>query len=193
MEYQYITNNNLIDTQDYMYSRYEGKKFLQSYVKSRKEFLTSNELLHIDQAIERLFEVNQIQSNTFESLKKMYMCISECDVKYPLTEIDLYQKRFEVKKRLYDLYPNNQAMSNTEDCFDNMNLYLILSAILLKTYCNTKSMTYFSTFIKINDTLLSCYTELNELQKCIVQSLVQAELDSVQKLCIQNGIILEEI
>ena len=39
MLYKYITENNLYDKQNYMYSEYGGIAFLDSYLLSRREFL----------------------------------------------------------------------------------------------------------------------------------------------------------
>jgi hypothetical protein len=42
MSYKYITNNNLYEKQNYMYSEYGGIKFINDYVYSRRNYLKAN-------------------------------------------------------------------------------------------------------------------------------------------------------
>ena len=96
MSYKYITENNLYNKQTYMYAEYEGKRFLEEYLKSRKIARGMTEFSKPENRIES-------DSMVYQDLKCIYSDIRKGD-RDAVNRIKPYVKTFEVRKRLYTEY-----------------------------------------------------------------------------------------
>lgn len=156
MDYKYITDNNLINKQSYMYSEYGGKDFLTSYFKTR-------------QIIQE--EINKIQDNTvhvtYEELLHLLDRIKHNDTEQLAEEdkmlINSYTKAFEVRKRLYSEYDTNWKPIE-HSSFEILDNYFLLTECLLETYRISKCTKYVSCLLKIDDTLLSIKNNMTNHQ-----------------------------
>lgn len=181
MGYKYITCDNLADTQDYMYSEYLGQKFIEQYFESRYIY-TKNNSMDVQTAMHKMLETCSSCSECFTMLRNLYSQISEKNTALPLQQICLFQKRFEVKKRLYSSYKTSTSIGNSGEEYRDLNPYLLLSAILLETYRRTNSLSCFSTYLKINDTLISCCNAMTQEQQNVLEALICNEVALVKKL-----------
>lgn len=163
MAYQYITENNLVHKQNYMYSEYRGKEFLQDFFDSRKKLTVQNDIeeisnmdVKLDETLSELIDLEQeLRRNGISSAN------IEC--------VRKYLKSFEVRKRLYSAY--DVGMKPKGDAvYDNYDSYLVMADILRIIFEKTKCLKYFSCLLKLNDTLLSIADNLNigQLQKLAI-------------------------
>lgn len=191
MSYEYITDNNLEQTQSYKYSKYSGMNFLKEYIAVRRQYITDKSILFdIDlvlKFIENCSADTQTDNQTFYTLKDIVLAVSQDKLIDFFAQINMFQKRFEVKKRVYTDYEQGKIFSGLGS-YTDLNLYIILSAILLCTYFFTKKLTYFSTVIKINDTILSQYTLLDDKSKPIVSAILNCETALVNEMYKNNGL-----
>ena len=142
MKYKYITENNLNNKQDYMYSEFGGKDFLTCFADSRKDFFGRVESLEIKGHHTRT-ELYCLREN----LKHEKFC--DCQ-----EILDAYVKRFEVTKRIYSEYKEDWKAAK-DASYEQLDLYLLLSECCIQAYQETTCLKYLSCALKINDTLLS--------------------------------------
>lgn len=178
MEYKYITENNLEKRQYYMYSDFGGKDFLDAYRKSRLDFIEKYE--------------NTDKKNHFKTEVDLQIIKENIGIAYDeyIPILDLYVKRYEVTKRLYDEYDENWKPALNSK-YDDVNLYLLLSECCYNAYNKSKCAKYFSCMLKLDDTLLSIkdsmtYTEIEELSNILKQ-----ELEVYESISNELGVRIE--
>ena len=143
MEYKYITEDNLEQKQTYMYSEFGGTEFLQAYKKSRDDAILFCDEERIGMVHCTRDDLNEIKDSlkTGNYLEKREL-------------LDLYVKRFEVSKRLYNEY--NEKWRKTENAsFIELDLYLLLAECCELIYEHDRCTKYLSCLLKIDDTLIS--------------------------------------
>lgn len=180
MEYNYITSNNLENTQTYMYTPYGGESFLQAYLQSRYIYL--NRDTSISAALQKMVEESQPQGDeTFKELLDLWNtpCWSERSYK---EKIDQYVKRFEVRKRLFGAYDKTTKKPILDTGYQRTDRYLLLAAIVENAYRVFGSLKYLNCLLKLNDTLLSLMPKLNQSQHQFACSLLASEVDHVQEI-----------
>ncbi len=174
MEYKYITENNLINKQNYMYSEFGGEAFLGEYVRIRDDFLEENKKclqVTIHDTRKDLCSINvALQNKDYNGFRDL---------------LDSYVKRFEVSKRLYTEYDDNwKATENAS--YEEMDVYLDLAICCLLAYRLTGCTKYLSCMLKIDDTLLSVKDKLTFVQKKVLVLSITCERQEFDKLC--NGL-----
>ncbi|MBE6035706.1 MAG: hypothetical protein E7222_13565 [Clostridiales bacterium] len=198
MEYKYITENNLENRQNYMYSSFNGNKFLNTYISTREKVLLSIGKTHNNELImneEITAEFNQLRSkvtdHNIDLRFQMINQLKEMETGYlNLSEIDLFVKTFEVRKRLYHLYSVNFKPINEEDYKDN-ELYLIFSIVMCLAYEKTSNLKYLNSLLKVNDILISLYfNDSKRLNNDYLSIVLNKEIGYVNKLCAQKNIAL---
>ena len=178
MIYIYITNNNLEDRQNYMYSAFGGKEFLHAYVDSRQKFIDhfdSNKVVH-DTLQDVLWISSVLEKSDNEDLKCACFKLFEC-----------YVKRFEVSKRIYTAY-NEKWRAADNAVYDHYELYLLLSDCCLKAYRITDCIKYFSCMLKIDDTLLSLDGKMTDVERKWLSDLLKSELDIFKELTVKSEV-----
>lgn len=153
MEYKYITDHNLEKRQNYMYSQYYGTEFLKVYRNTRLEYIKKYDDLDIDSSI----KTNREESETEIKLKNLN--VEDSDL------MDAFVKTFEVRKRLYTEYNWENWHPEIHARYDDMELYLLLAENSVEFYRKTKCLRYLNCLLKVNDTLLSECSLLDDFQK----------------------------
>ena len=64
----------------------------------------------------------------------------------------MYLKKFEINKRLYDKYDDNEKNSTRYDIIEN---YILLSVISILKFKKTENPKFLNTALKLNDTICS--------------------------------------
>lgn len=185
MSYKYITDNNLEQIQTYMYSEFLGIDFLREYINIRKQFILDKELFFSIELLDDFIKNNISENETFFCLKEIVDQIHQVKIESVLEQINKFQKRFEVKKRLFFSY--SKEINNAENRYDDLNSYILLSGILLLTYLQMNKLTYLSTVLKINDTLISNYLLLNSDGKKILSAILNTELCIINEIYKSKG------
>lgn len=185
MSYKYITDNNLEQIQTYMHSEFLGIDFLREYINIRKQFILDKELFFSIELLDDFIKNNISENETFFCLKEIVDQIHQVKIESVLEQINKFQKRFEVKKRLFFSY--SKEINNAENRYDDLNSYILLSGILLLTYLQMNKLTYLSTVLKINDTLISNYLLLNSDGKKILSAILNTELCIINEIYKSKG------
>lgn len=192
MMYKYITDNNLIDKQNYMYSEYGGRDFLNAYADSRNRYIQNLNIPEPDAsesghvAYDELMYYKDAVSDRCGSSGQD--AIISKDLR---NSINLYVKTFEVRKRLYTEY-DSQWKPVENACYDNYDLYLLFAEVLIEIYKNTECTKYFSCLLKLNDTMLSIQEKFTARQQLLLSNILKTELNFYDKLIRKSGIIIQE-
>lgn len=176
MSYKYITENNLKNTQNYMYSEYGGYDFLKEYIDERKKF--ANQYSSCDVKLE---DLAYQENNTAIDLYKIYIALINGEDGY-IGVLDGYLKSFEVRKRLYFGYIQNTFKPLDEDDYGNLSSYIIFSLCVYEAYKITNSLKYLNCLLKVNDTLMSMENEMNDCEKSVTSLCLYNEIYAYEKI-----------
>lgn len=187
MAYEYITSNNLFEKQTYMYSEYRGMDFLNEYLDSRRECLEQ----YKDMSEGYISMIETINSPTQRKLLKVRRCLRGKKWNRQIKKImDAYTKTFEVRKRIYTNYDDNwKPLDNAG--FEEYGVYLILADCLIYAYQNTKCLKYFNCLLKLNDSLLSLYEQLEDKYKIWLCWIIRQEQNIFLLLLKENDLYWE--
>ena len=158
-EYQYSKESLLENPQTYQFTKFEGKEFLQRYVNSRKKIILKlGSSRYSDADIEKVIEQEQNDSRkknntTIFELRRILLHIinNNKDTKIN-AKFEMYLKKFEINKRLYDKYDDNEKNSTRYDIIEN---YILLSVISILKFKKTENLKFLNTALKLNDTICS--------------------------------------
>lgn len=168
--YKYVTENNLEDKQNYMYSEFGGRDFLNAYETSRRDYIFTadseeGEAFHDTRADLGVLK-DRLESGEFESSREL---------------LDAYVKRFEVSKRLYSEY--NEAWKVAEKTsYDQLDIYILLSECCLAAYALSGCTKYLSCSLKVDDTLLSVADRLTKSERRRFVEVLKSELQEYKAL-----------
>lgn len=182
MAYKYITENNLYDIQNYMYSEYEGMGFIREYLDSRRNYLECQREIGCTQVGEE--ESNVVRDELRCTLKQLK---SSKWTEEGIRSINIYTKRFEVRKRIYTGYGENRKPL-ADAGFEDYESYLLFADCLLSAYQKKKSLKYFSCLLKVDDTLLSIKDKLGGKGRGYLKEIIRQELDIFYQIAEENGI-----
>lgn len=183
MSYKYITDNNLYEKQNYMYSEFGGTEFLADYINSRKKYLNSVEHRDIAAPEYHCATGQELQG----ILKKLKAGQAERET---IDLINSYTKSFEVRKRIYTNYDDNFKPS-PDAGFEDYDSYLLFAECLVLMYRQTGCLMYFNCLLKVDDTLLSVWEKLQKYQKECMSQIICHELDCFYQIVNENKICLE--
>lgn len=172
MEYKYITDHNLENRQNYMYSQYCGEEFLDAYKHSRLEYIEKYNDIDIHHSV----RVNRQISETEMKLRNLSMDDSVL--------MDAFVKTFEVRKRLYTQYCWETWKPEPHAGYHDMELYLLLAEKCVEFYQRSKRLELLNCLLKVDDTLLSECSLLDDVQKKRLGNVLKEELllvDSLEK------------
>ena len=117
-EYQYSKESLLENPQTYQFTKFEGKEFLQRYVNSRKKIILKlGSSQYSDADIEKVIEQEQNDSRdknntTIFELRRILLHIIKNNKDTKINaKFEMYLKKFEINKRLYDKYDDNEKNS----------------------------------------------------------------------------------
>lgn len=173
-----------------MYSEYRGITFLEEYIYSRQRYLDK-----VASSLQKYnFEYMTLTSSS--PVKRSLMEIREKlrAGNFNNKTIDLvnaYTKTFEVRKRIYQEYDKNWKPLNGSE-FEDHETYLLFADCLLVVFQHTKCLKYFSCLLKLDDTLLSIQSGLNERLQEFLKEIIMQEIKIFYQLVDENGIVLEE-
>lgn len=168
MHYKYVTDNNLFNRQNYMYSEYGGEDFLNTYKHTR------------EQGIEALENCDEKRMDNihlaYDELCQIRQWCRDGKLADAKAGMDLYVKTFEVRKRLYAEYDNLWKPMDRAG-FENYETYLVFAECLIMMYKQSKCMKYFSCLLKCNDAMLSVCQNFTDRQKGLLADILRSEVD----------------
>ena len=170
MIYEYITQDNLENKQNYFYSKYMGEPFLVSYSKIRETIINKNKPLD-------KVEFPTLNCNTYldlSTIKKAFECNSMNDELWKL--LDAYLKSFEIRKKIYEEYDKNNKFKPKSEKYRVYCLYFLLAYNLAHAALNSDNLKYFNTLLKVDDTLISIYDKLCQNEQKLLSYILEEEL-----------------
>jgi hypothetical protein len=158
-----------------MYSEFGGVDFLRAYKKSREDYISSSEIDDINihctrQDLYRILEM--IKSGKKSEYREL---------------LDLYIKRFEVSKRIYDEYNMNWRKTDNSS-YDRTDLYIMLAECCAYAYRENGCTKYLSCLLKIDDTLLSLRDRLIGSEKKKLKEILELECEYIESLSGKKGV-----
>jgi hypothetical protein len=198
--YDYTSKNLLEYPASYMYSPYCGPLFLDAYFNDRNSFFQACDLeplyersINISKLLKKFDQVDPVIINLTEfdianpietsRLLSALLLSTECSVNgIVLYWVERLLQRFEVSKKLYDVYEPGFKIGR--GCNTRYDHYFKLALLLTAVYKFTEDIRYLNTLLKLNDLLLS--VEARDLFACIPKDLfailVAKEVGFVKKL-----------
>lgn len=178
MEYKYITENNLENRQNYMYSEYKGREFLEAYQKTRKQYIEQ----YID--FQGVFEPESGGEGS-KTEEKIRQAAEAGDIGMA----EKFVKSFEVRKRLYTQYDWTTWKPEIGARYDEIELYLLLGEYISTLYRETGRLKFLSCLLKLDDTILSQESLLRNGQKKRFAGLLYKELEFINSLEVCVGLL----
>lgn len=183
MLYKYVTENNLEAPQNYMYSDFGGKDFLFEYEKIRLNFVKKH--ANINQiSIENFVNKEKDGDNAMlQRLKKIYFILKiNGHLQEIKSEFEYFVKIFELRKRIFNKYEEGTYRPVLDSGYECYRMYILFSWLLSEFYERSDSLKYLNTFLKVNDTLLSRESALDDSERGLFSSLVKKEIEYIRTL-----------
>lgn len=201
--YWYTKSDLLEDPEKYQKSPFLGLEFMINYLNKRNSVITH---LQESQKFKKKAEISEYIDNIkikfseiitkeeiyLEELLKAIINEKKLQSKDKQLDelIDIFLKKFEVKKRLYLLYDNN--FKDKTKNFKKLINYILLAHLCIIRYHETLNLKFLNTLLKINDTTCSQldYIKNSTEKKLLVESL-KDEIEIIKNLCNKKGVELE--
>jgi len=168
--YKYNQRNLINKPEFYMYSTYEGPKFIKEYFKDRERFLKNKKNILSKKNYQN--EIKQLLTN-FNSFRSVKNRISNYKFKNRIyldsflikvinnirknknvfKEINFLIRKFEVKKKLFLIYDGRFKKGISNNKF--IDIYVLFSFALCFYYIKNRNIKVLNTIIKVNDVLSS--------------------------------------
>lgn len=171
MSSYYITNYNLLKTPyNYSFSKFEGRKFINSYFQNRERVLKILSKKNL-----KVLTLNK--KNKCKTIIKLDKILKS---KKKIKKFDILLKRFEVSKKIYDDYSSLFVKKNQN--FARVENYLKFGLILCKYYSLNKKKNYLNALLKLNDLLISPGFFVKSSEYKEFQNLIYNEIKFTKKL-----------
>ena len=197
MIYEYCNRDLLEKPEKYNFAIFQGEKFLESYIDSRFSIVTKlKNSIKINttftELISNLCNQNLSKKNNMElenllieTLRAKKMNGHKLD-----TNIDVFLKKYEIKKKLMSKYDTNFFEKNQD--YKNLKNYLLLGLLCVIRYEETRNLKFLNTILKINDMLITQAQKIhNETDLCIFKYSLEYEIKFVKELCELKGLEIQ--
>ena len=104
------------------------------------------------------------------------------------TNIDVFLKKYEIKKKLMSKYDTNFFEKNQD--YKNLRNYLLLGLLCVIRYEETRNLKFLNTILKINDMLIT-QKIYNDADLCIFKHNLEYEIKFVKELCELKGLEIQ--
>ena len=170
-QYAYSNGDLLKNPQKYHMTPFLDKKFLNDYLNSRNshlEKISNFEKMDIKKIIQTINHkhLQKKKSTEYNSetsiilLNALTNLINDENDDFTIL-VDKFIKKFETKKLIFSKYDNNfQPISNE---YSELRNYLLLATICAFQFKNSTNLKYLNTLLKLNDTICSQITSINNL------------------------------
>jgi len=178
LKYTYFNKDVFNNKLNYSYSKFGGVEFLKSWKEKRKECIAI--LLASDNLRYKIIDYSKTNSE-FEKWLSTDTVFTEID------KVHLLIKRFEVTKRIYEVYDGDYRRVNRDVTYDNLNLYINFGLILVKLYHKYQHLQYLNSLLKLVDIICSRIFEMKDDEDCsqygAAINLIEEEKKMIIKLC----------
>ncbi len=197
MNYLYSAKNNFENPQKYMYTPFNGKGFITSYLESREvEIFTmknsENELKKIINSNVYNLKLESILSQpiieTVNILSVLIKDISNQDNRLSYKVLSKLIKKYEVFRKVYSHY--NSSFRKSSNTSDNILVYSLLSLACGMYFNKSNNFKFLNVQLKLNDALISINTHLDFKNIIIVSKSIEMELTSINGLLKSKQIMI---
>ena len=182
--YKYINKNVFDNKINYSYSKFGGIEFIRSWDKKRKECL--------DILLDGSEVCYEIIDNSLTNIEFKKWLSSPKTLFSELDKVHLLIKRFEVTKKIYQMYDGDYRRLNKDAKHDNLNLYINFGFVIAKLYHEFRHIQYLNTLLKIIDIICSRLVELSSKKEASYYGaaiiLISKEKKIINALCKHNNI-----
>ena len=173
--YTYSDGNLLKNPQKYQMTPFLDKNFLNDYQRTRINYLekiSKFEKIELKKIIHNINQkdMQEDRNGKFNSVTSIMLfdvltaLINDENNNFDI--IDKFIKKFETKKLIFSKYDDNlQPISNE---YSEIRNYILLAAICVLKFKNSKNLKYLNTLLKLNDTICS---QINSIDNSIDASL----------------------
>jgi hypothetical protein len=186
-EYQYATGDLMGLPQTYFYTRFEGPEFLRSWWTSRQAALDS-----LPAPSENAPPFNSRAEGTARLLELAFVEASSADKKrVPLAfHAETVLTKFEVGKRIYDLYDANLKPADREK-YRTHEYYVRAGESFQAAFARTGDLRGLNALLKCLDTLTAHRTELASGLGARVARLIVKERQYVERIAADRRIEIQ--
>lgn len=209
--YEYTDTNRLRKPHKYMYTPYHGGAFINSYLSDRdgdirrfesqasteelvgiERYLCESSVLFLDQNCHSLAYGSSKSISYFDkkdrvTTEELLLSLLGSQLSNTQDEslkywVDFLVQRFEVTKKLYEIYHSNNLRKGGGEA-ESVRLYWLFSLLLTLFYSATNNIKYLSTTLKINDLICSLDDDLlKNIPKQGILLVLSNEVDSINLL-----------
>ena len=166
-----IPKNNLHEKPyNYSFSIFVGKKYIDSYLRSRKKILS-------DLNKKKLKKLNIEKDNNCKTIQELNKILISKKI---IIKFDILLKRFEVTKKIYDEYKGLFLKKSKN--FSRVENYLLFGLILCKYYSVKKKKNYLNALLKLNDLLLSPCFYAESSKFLDLKTLITNEINFINRI-----------
>jgi hypothetical protein len=172
--YKYFSKEVPKEKINYSYSRFGGEKFLDDYIKSRKDVIEGS-----------MKSIKSVKPSTNKTETEILFCewINLITKGEGLNEKSLLLliKRFEVTKKIFESYDVNFRPDN-KDKYENPNLYMLFAEILILAYRKYGKFQYLNALLKVNDINIGLNEKFSgKFRKTMIKN-IESELEFIEEL-----------
>lgn len=183
--YDYLDRNLLENPQNYSYASVDGTLYLDEWKRKRNTIIRSIKPAEGSPISDLVLEYkNDTQlSPTGQQLLNLIFSVMNDPVISPSIEaqLQLWVKRFEVKKKLFLEYDDKKINGNVSNYSCGHN-YILFSYLLLQCWKKIRKLQYLNCFLKLNDTICSIRSILTNNEKQILYWQLTQESKIVDEL-----------
>ena len=196
-KYQYCNRDLLNNPEKYNFASFQGKKFLENYLDFRFSIVEKLEnsikmSVTFTELISNFCNQNISKENDMELENLLTKTLCEKKIKsHKLdTNIDIFLKKYEIKKRLMSQYDTEFFEKNQD--YKNLRNYLLLELLCVIRYEETRHLKFLNTILKINDMLITQAQQINEqTDLSIFKYCLEFEIKFVKELCELKGLEIQ--
>ncbi len=197
IKYQYCNRDLLNKPEKYNFAVFQGNEFLQSYLAFRfsivKKLENSIKMnVTFTELINNFCNQNIPQENDIELENLLIKTLYEKKRQsHKLdTNIDVFLKKYEIKKRLMSQYDTEFFEKNQD--YKNLRNYLLLELLCVIRYEETRHLKFLNTILKINDMLITQAQQINDqTDLSIFKYCLEFEIKFVKELCELKGLEIQ--
>ena len=197
IKYQYCNRDLLNKPEKYNFAVFQGNEFLQSYLDFRfsivKKLENSIKMnVTFTELINNFCNQNTPQENDIELENLLIKTLYEKKMEsHKLdTNIDIFLKKYEIKKRLMSQYDTEFFEKNQD--YKNLRNYLLLELLCVIRYEETRNLKFLNTILKINDMLITQTKKIHEqIDLSIFKYSLEYEIKFVKELCELKGLEIQ--
>jgi hypothetical protein len=194
MTYPYSSIDLLENPEKYQFTKFQGKEFLEFNFCARKTILKNisskiEQEMNFTDIVEKITNFKNLENDGYdleELLGKTLKNYKNLDKKSNEI-IDIFVKKYEIKKRLSVQYDSN--FKEKDSNFKKIRNYFLLDLLCIVRFNETQNLKFLNVILKINDMLGTQISFIvNKIDLSIFKWILENEIKIVMELCKLKGV-----